>query len=129
MKRNWLYSHGISWATFLSLPCCFQALIIANNTEGECFRPGVYNRINVHDTGPGLRLVIDWRVQQVRAGRMAILSHPCPSWHCRHFDNRREMISLTLHGGIIALETHDTMDSVGGVGRTMQTILLFRLGV
>ena len=39
------------------------------------------------------------------------------------------MISLALHGGGIAFETHDTMYSVGGVGRTMQTILLFRLGV
>ena len=53
---------GCSWATFLPLPCCFQALIIANNTERECLCPRVYNRINVHDTEPGLRLVIDWRV-------------------------------------------------------------------
>ena len=44
---------GCSWATFLSLPCSFEALIIANDIEREGLCRGVHNKINVRDMEPG----------------------------------------------------------------------------
>jgi hypothetical protein len=42
------------WAT--SPLCSFQALIIVNDTVQEVLCQGLYNKMNVHRTEPGLRL-------------------------------------------------------------------------